>query len=97
MLQPIQFVFLGVIGAAAVIWALSSMGVIKPRDHELYNEKRRHLRMAENTIERTYHYMANLPKEARADIFTHLDRGLLSYAYTTARTKHDVYNFFKQM
>ena len=97
MLQAIQYVFLGVIGSAALVWALSSMGVIKPTDHELYNEKRRHIRMAENTIEHTYHYLSNLPNESRADIFRHLDRGLLSYAYTTAKTKHDVYNFFKQM
>lgn len=97
MLEPIQYVFLGVIGFAALMWALSSMGVIQPRDHELYNERRKHMRMAENTIERTYNYLTHLPKEARTDVFKHLDRGLLSYAYTTAKTKHDVYNFFKQM
>jgi hypothetical protein len=97
MLEPIQYIFLGVIGFTALIWAFSSMGVIKPRDHELYNEKRRHLRMAENTIEQTYHYLANLPKEARSEVFKHLDRGFLSYAHTTAKTKHDIFSFFKQM
>ena len=51
----------------------------------------------ENTIERTYHYLKNIPKDSREDVFKHLDRGLLSYAYTTAKTKHDVYNFFKNM
>ena len=97
MLQPIQYVFLSVIGFAALMWALSSMGVIEPRDHELYSHRKRHMRMAENTIERTYHYLKNIPKDSREEVFKHLDRGLLSYAYTTAKTKHDVYNFFKSM
>ncbi len=97
MLAPIQYVFLGVIGFAALMWALSSMGVIEARDHELYNQRKRHLRMAENTIERTYYYLKHIPKESRSDVFKHLDRGLLSYAYTNAKTKHDVYNFFKSM
>jgi hypothetical protein len=90
-----NYVFLGVLGFVAMIWILSSMGIVKSRDHELYVAKQRHAHQAMNNIDRAYSYMENLPTHARAKIIEHLDNGMLNHAVETAKAHHDVYHFFK--
>lgn len=90
-----HYVLLGVLGFIALIWVMSSMGVIKPRDSDLYVSKQRHISQAVNTIEKTYNYLESLPTHARTKVFEHLENGMLNHALETARTHHDVYHFFK--
>lgn len=95
ILNEVYYIFLGVIGFVGIIWALSSMGVIQPRDHELHSNKHRHIENAIRTIETTYEYLEALPEHARAKVYEHLDDGMLNHALETARAHHDVYFFFK--
>jgi len=95
VLAGVHYIFLGVIGFAGVVWALSSMGVIKSRNHDLHSRKHQHIDSAIKTIELTYEYMDALPEHTRAKVFDHLDNHMLGHALETARAHHDVYHFFK--
>ncbi len=90
-----NYAFLGVLGFIAMIWVLSSMGIVKSRDNDLYIAKQRHVKQAVTNIDRAYEYMDSLPKHTRAKIMEHLDNGMLNHAVDTARAHHDVYHFFK--
>lgn len=90
-----HYVLLGALGFVALIWIVSSMGIIKTRNNELYVAKQRHIQQAVTNIEKTYDYIDGLPPHARAKIVEHLDNGLINHALETARAHHDVYHFFK--
>jgi hypothetical protein len=90
-----NYVFLGVLGFIAMVWVLSSMGIVKSRNHELYVAKQRHIRQAVTNIDKAYDYMESLPPHARAKIVEHLDNGMTNHAVETARAHHDVFHFFK--
>ena len=95
MLDPVQYIFLGVIVMAGLVWALSSMGVIRARDDELLVSKRRHIEQATKNIELTYDYLDSLPLHSRVQIMQHLDDGRINHALETSRGHHDVFHFFK--
>ena len=95
MLDPVQYIFLGVIAMAGLIWALSSMGIIKRRDDELLVAKRRHIEQATRDIEQTYGYLESLPLHTRVTVMQHLDDGRVKHALETAKGNHDVFHFFK--
>ena len=90
-----NYVFLGVLGFVAMVWVLSSMGVVKSRNHELYIAKQRHIKQAVTNIDKAYEYMDSLPVHARAKVIEHLDNGMINHAVEAARAHHDVYHFFK--
>ena len=90
-----NYVFLGVLGFIAMVWVLSSMGIVRGRDHELFVAKQRHVKQAMDNINQAYGYMESLPTHARAKVIEHLDHGMLNHAVEAARAHHDVYHFFK--
>lgn len=95
MLETTTYIFLGLIGCFAVLWALMSMGVVSTRDHDLYTEKEKYIEQAVENIEQTYHYLEDLPHHNRDKIIMHLDRGEVNSALDAARSYHDVYHFFR--
>ncbi len=90
-----NYIFLGVLGFIAMVWVLSSMGIVKSRNHELYVAKQRHLRQTASDVETAYEHMADLPIHARTKIMEHLDNGMTRHAAETAKANRDVYHFFK--
>ena len=90
-----NYVFLGVLGFISLVWVLSSMGIVKSRDHELHIAKQRHIRQALTHIDNAYSCLESLPPHARAKVIEHLDNGMLRHAEEAAKAHHDVYHFFK--
>ena len=95
ILQPIHYVFLGVTTFATLIWTLGSMGIIKPRNNELYQAKEKHIEEAVRTIEETFSIMEGIPAINRTAIVEHLENGEYNRALGAARVHHDVYHFFQ--
>lgn len=94
MLIGENYIILAVLGFIAFIWALSSMGVIKARDHDLYVKKEKYIEQAKETIEKTFNYLSEMPHN-HDKVIEHLDNGRLNDALDAAQTNHDVYHFFK--
>ena len=95
MLETTTYIFLGLIGFFAVLWAMMSMGVISTRDHNLYTEREKYIEQVVENINQTYHYLEDLPHHNRDKIKMHLDRGEVNQALDVARSYHDVYHFFR--
>ena len=69
------YAFLGVGAFVALSWTLLSMGIIKPRDRDLYLEKEKHLDNAKHSIEETFRIMESIPAVNRDNIRDHLEKG----------------------
>lgn len=95
MLDVTTYIFLGLVGFFAMLWALMSMGVVSTRNHDLYTEKEKYIEQITANIEQAYHYLEDLPHHNRDKIRMHLDNGEVSRALDTARSYHDVYFFFR--
>lgn len=95
MLETTTYIFLGLVGFFAMLWALLSMGIVSTRDHELYVEKEQYIEQITDRISKTYEYLEDTPFHNRDKVRAHLDRGEVNAAHDLAKAAHDVHFFFR--